>query len=170
MLNGNVSLQFQTSEYPYSAQPPSIPAVPNHQISLQWPTTKYPCSAQQQPQSMPAALNSIEYPCSAQPHGIPAVPMTMYPCSAQTHSISAVPSPFNAEPHSICLCSAKLQYSCSAFQVLQGRQFKGEGAGKHYISCAIMAFGWGCSKQIIFVQISRLTEQCSELLALSWAV
>ena len=88
-------------KYPCSAQPPSIPAVPNRKVSLQCPATKYPCSAQ--PMSIPAMPNrrvslqcpTTTYVCSAQPPRIPAVPncrvslqcpTTRYPCRAQPRS------------------------------------------------------------------------------------
>ena len=90
-----------------SAQPQSIPAVPNHRVSLQCPATKYPCSAQ--PQSIPAVPGrrlslqcpATKYPCSAQPQSVPAVPShevslqgptAEYPCCAQPQSIPAVPN------------------------------------------------------------------------------
>ena len=71
VLNHQVSLQ---------CQPPSTPAMPNCQVSLQCPTTKYPCSAQ--PQSILTLPNrkaslqcsTTKYPRSAQPQNIPAVP------------------------------------------------------------------------------------------------
>ena len=91
--------------YPCSAQPQSIPAVPNRRVSLQCPTS--------------------EYPCSAQPK---------YLCSAQCQNVLVVPSPCNAEFHSNCPCSAKLQLSCSAFAVVQGRQFRGSGGGQGNIT------------------------------------
>ena len=87
MLNGSLSRQCPTTEYPCSASPASIPAVPNrrvalqvpnHGVSLQCPTTEYPCSAQ--PPSIPSMPSrrvslqcpTTEYPCSAQPPSIPA--------------------------------------------------------------------------------------------------
>ena len=110
---------YKYTENPCSAQPPSIPAVPNHQIFLQCSTTKYPCSAQ--PPSIPAVPNqrvslqcltdvpnrkvslqcpTTKYPCSAQPPSIPAVPnqrvslqgpTEKYPGSAQAQSIPGAP-------------------------------------------------------------------------------
>ena len=77
-------------EADFSAQPPSIPAVPSRRVSLQCPTTKYPCSAQ--PPRIPAVPNrrvslqcpTTKYPCSAHP-------TAKYPCSAQPQSILAQP-------------------------------------------------------------------------------
>ena len=83
VLNGNVFLQCPTTEYPCSAQPQSIPAMPSRRVSLQCPSA--------QPQSMPAVPNrrvslqcpTAEYACSAQPQS---------PCSAQPPSMPAVPN------------------------------------------------------------------------------
>ena len=80
VTNHQVSLQCPTAEYPYTAQPQSIPAVLNHKVSLQCPTAKCPCSAQLQ--SIPPVSNhqislqgpTEKYPCSAQAHGTPGVP------------------------------------------------------------------------------------------------
>ena len=74
--NHQVSLPCPTAEYPCSAQP-SIPAVPNHQVSLQCPTNEYPCT--QSILTLPNRKVSLQcsttkYPCSAQPQSIPAVP------------------------------------------------------------------------------------------------
>ena len=118
-------------KHPCSAQPPSIPAVPNHEVSLQCPTAKYPCSAQLQ--SILAVPNCrVSLQC----------PATKYPCTyrAQPKSIPAVPK----RRLSLECPTAKHQYSCSAFAALQGRQLR--GAGKRYTSCAITTLGWGCSK------------------------
>ena len=85
VLNGNVFLQCPTTEYPCSAQPHSISAVPCP--TADYPA-EYPCSAQPQSilsaqmQSIPAVPScrvslqcpTTEYPCSAQPHRIPAAP------------------------------------------------------------------------------------------------
>ena len=114
VTNHQISLQGSTRKYPCSAQPQSIPAVPNPSIpqcpSAEYPcnpTAKYPYTAQQQ--SIPAVPNckvssqcpTAKYPCSAQLQSIPAVPncrvslqcpTTKYPCSAQPQSIPAVPN------------------------------------------------------------------------------
>ena len=119
------SLQCRTAEYARSAQPPSIPAVPNRRVSLQCPTAEYPYTAQ--PQSIPAVL----------PLSILAVPnckvslqcpTAKYPCSAQVVPNRRV--------------SIFLQRVCSAAR----KTVKGGGAGKRYTSCEITALGWGCSK------------------------
>ena len=140
------------SNYPCSAQAQRIPAMPNHQVSLQCPTTQYPCSAQLQ--GIPAMLNQVslqcpitaQFPCSDLQllQSIPAAPNSgvSLQCPWQRipavcpNSISAAlngkvslscPALAHADPHSICPCSVKLQNSCSAFAVLQGRQFRAGG-------------------------------------------
>ena len=66
-----VSLQCPTTKYPCSAQPMSIPAVPNCRVSLQCPTAEYPCSVQ--PPNVPAGPNrKISLQCPTQ--SIPGVP------------------------------------------------------------------------------------------------
>ena len=123
LLDFKVDVVLARLEADCSDQPPSIPAVPNHQVSLQCltdvpnrkvslqcPTTKYPCCAQLQ--SIPAVANrrlslrcrTAEYPCSAQPKSIPAVPKRRVSLECPT---------------------IKYHYSCSAFAVLQGRQLRG---------------------------------------------
>ena len=117
MPNRRISLQCLTAEYPYTAQPQSVPAVVNHFVSLQRPTAKYPCSAQLQ--SIPAIPNrkvSLQYPS------------TKYPCRAQPKSIPAVPK----RRVSLECPTAKYQYSCSAFAVLRGRQLS---AGRETLHC-----------------------------------
>ena len=81
----------QPAEYPCSAQPRKISAVPMAMYSLQCPNMPKPtvfCSAQWQ--SFPVTKNNhrvfmqrskTEYPGSAQPCSISAMPMAMYPCS-----------------------------------------------------------------------------------------
>ena len=110
MTNHQISLHCPTTKYPCSAQPQSIPAVPNHPsipavpnrlVSLQSPTAKYPCSAQ-----------PPKYPCSAQPLNILAVPNRKVSLQCPT---------------------AEYQYSCSAFAVLQGRQFRGGRETLHFL-------------------------------------
>ena len=64
-------------------------------------------------------------PCIAHGNVSRQCPNPKYLCSARWQSVLVVPSPCNAEPLSICPCAAKLQYSCSAFAVLQGRQSRG---------------------------------------------
>ena len=107
LLDFKVDVVLARMEAEFSHQPPSIPAVPNHQISLQRPTAEYPCSAQLQ--SIPAVSNhqislqgpTAEYPCSARPPSIPAAPnrrvslqcpTAKYPCSAQPPNIPAAPN------------------------------------------------------------------------------
>ena len=76
LLDFNRDVVLARLEADFSDQPPSIPAVPNHQVSLQCPTTKYPCSAQLP--SIPAGPNrkvslqcrTAEYPWSAQQQSI----------------------------------------------------------------------------------------------------
>ena len=46
LLDFKVNVVLARLEADFSDQPPSIPAVPNHQVSLQCPTAEYPCSAQ----------------------------------------------------------------------------------------------------------------------------
>ena len=132
-----VSLQCPTTKYPCSAQkmsipamlngcaqPQSIPAVPNHasiltlpnrrvslqcpttQVSLQSPTAKYPCS--------PNCRVSLQCPTTAGPNEkwIPAVPKRRVSLECPT---------------------AQYQYSCSAFAVLQGRQFRGGRETLHFL-------------------------------------
>ena len=101
-----------TAKYPYTAQPQSIPAVPNCKVSSQCPTAKYPCSAQLQ--SIPAVPNCR---VSLQPPNIPAVPNRRVSLQCPTAEY-----PWSAQQQS--------QYSRSAFEVLQGRQLRGGGAGK----------------------------------------
>ena len=115
-------------EADFSDQPPSIPAVPNHQVSLQCPATKYPCSSQ--PPSIPAVPNrkvslhcpTTKYPCSAELQSMPEVyipaapnrrvslqcPTTKYPCSAQPPRIPAVPN------RRVSLQCPTTKYPCSA--------------------------------------------------------
>ena len=62
-----VSLQCPTTKYICSAQPPSIPAVPNHQVSLQCPAAEYPRSAQP---AISLQCPSAEFPWSAQQQSI----------------------------------------------------------------------------------------------------
>ena len=107
LLDFKVDVVLARLEADVSDQPPSIPAVPNHQVSLQCPTAEYPYTAQ--PQSIPAVLNhyvslqcpTAKYPCSAQLQSIPAVsnhqislqgPTEKYPCSAQAQSVPGVPN------------------------------------------------------------------------------
>ena len=107
LLNFKVDVVLARLEADFSDQPPSIPAVPNHQVSLQCPTAKYPRSAQ--PQSIPAVPNrrvssqcpTTKYPCSAKRQSIPAVPnckvslqcpTAEYPCSVQPPNIPAGPN------------------------------------------------------------------------------
>ena len=151
MLNGNVSLQCPTAEYPCRAQPPSIPAVPNNStVSLQRPTAtaEYSCSTQQQ--SIPAVLNPT---------------VSLHPCSAQAHSISAafngkvsLSCPALAMPNPTAFnrpCGAKLflQCLCNAARktvwVGGGGGIRVGGGGRQ-TSCAITALGPGCSKYIVF--------------------
>ena len=146
VTNHQISLQGPTRKYPCSAQPQSIPAVPNPSIP-QCPTAKYPCSAQ--PQSILTLPNrkvslqcpTAKYPRSAQRQSIPAVPTCKvslqcptaeYPCSVQPPNIPAVPN---------SRVSIFFQRICSA-----ARKTVEGGQGKRYTSCAITALGWGCSK------------------------
>ena len=122
VTNHQVSLQCPTAEYPYTAQPQSVPAVLNHKVSLQCPTAKYPCSAQLQ--SIPPVSN---HQISLQG------PTEKYPCSAQAQSTPGVP---NSQ------VSMFLQRICSAAR----KTVEGRGAGKRYTSCAMTALGWGCSQ------------------------
>ena len=136
LLDFKVDVVLARLEADFSHQPPSIPALPNHQVSLQCPTTKYPCSAQ--PPSIPAVPSrkvslhcpTGKYPCSAQLQSMPAVPncrvslqcpTIKYPSRVQPKSIPAGPK----RKVSLECPTAKYQYSCSAFAVLQGRQLKG---------------------------------------------
>ena len=48
LLDVKVDVVLARLEADFRAQPPGIPAAPNHQVSLQCPTTKYPCNAQSQ--------------------------------------------------------------------------------------------------------------------------
>ena len=145
VTNHQVSLQCPTAEYPCSAQPQSIPAVPNRRDSLHCPTAKYPCIAQLQ--SIPAVPNhrvspqcpTAEIPYTAQPQSIPAVPnckvslqcpTTKYPCRAQPKNITAVPN----RRVSLECPTAEYQYSCSAFAALQGRQLR-RGRETLHFSC-----------------------------------
>ena len=123
LLDFKVDVVLARLEADFSDQPPSIPAVPNHQVSLQGRTAEYPCCAQ--PQSIPAGPNrrvsllcpTAKYPCSAQPLSILAVPnrkvflqcpTAKYPCSAQLRSIPAVSN------HQISLQGPTEKYPCSA--------------------------------------------------------
>ena len=107
LLDFKVDVALARLEADLSDQPPSIPAVPNHQVSLPCPTAEYPCSAQ--PPSIPAVPDhqvslqcpTAEYPCSAQPLSIFTLPnrklslqcsTTKYPRSDQPQSIPAVPN------------------------------------------------------------------------------
>ena len=79
LLDFKVDVVLARLEADFSDQPPTIPAVPNHQVSLQCPTAEYPCNAQ--PQSIPAVPNrKVSLQC----------PPTKYPCSAQALLILAV--------------------------------------------------------------------------------
>ena len=139
--------------YPCTAQMQSIPAVHNHQVSLQCPITAASAVVTNSKRRAFLQRPTAEYPCSAQPHSIPALPMATYPGSAQTHGISAVLT------RKVCLlCPALAMLNCSAYAPalpncnilavhLQCCKEDSLGeAGKYYISCAITAFGWGCSK------------------------
>ena len=117
LLDLKVDVVLARLEAELSAQPPSIPAVPNRKVSLQCSTTKYPSSA---PFKVSLQCPTAKYPCSAQPQSIPAgpnrkvslqCPSAEYPWSAQQQRINI---------------------TCSAFAVLQGRQLR--GAGKRYTS------------------------------------
>ena len=128
VTNHQVSLQFPTIKYPCTAQPMSIPAMPNGRAQLQ----SIPAVPNQQ---VPLQCPTAEYPCSAQPLGILAVPnrkvslqcpTAKYPCGAHLQSIPAVPNILAA--HLQC-CKEELR-----------------GGGKRYTSCAITALGCGCSK------------------------
>ena len=105
LLDFKVDVVLARLQADFRDQPPSIPAVPNHQVSLQCPTAEYPCGAQ--PPSIPAMPNhqvslqcpTAEYVCSAQPQSIPLVPnrrvclqcpTAEYPYTAQLQSIPAV--------------------------------------------------------------------------------
>ena len=66
LLDFKVDVVLARLEADFSEQPPSIPAVPNHQVSWQCPTAEYPSA---QPPSIPAVLNGC-----AKPQNIPAVP------------------------------------------------------------------------------------------------
>ena len=148
------SLPCPTTEYPCSAQPPSIPAVPNHQASLQCSMATFPCSAQ--PQSIPAVTNpTVSLQCPWQ--RIPAVPKptvslqcsTAKPlcraqplqCRTPTAFGPAVPNCNFLAVHLQC-CKEDCLVWCVGGQ-------GGGRHGKHYISHAITALGWGCSKYII---------------------
>ena len=130
VTNHQISLQGPTKKCPCSAQPqsipavpnPSIPAVPNRRASLQCPTAKHPYTAQ--PQSIPAVA---KYPRSAQPQSIPAVPnckvslqcrvspvanhQILYPCRARKVSLQcpAAEYPWSAQQQSINILAARLQ-------------------------------------------------------------
>ena len=114
LLEFKVDVVLARLEADFSDQPPSIPAVPNHQVSLQCPTADYPCSAQ--PPSP-----TTKYPCSAQPivslQCLANVanrkvslqcPTTKYPCSAQPQSIL---TPLNRK---VSLQCSTTKYPCSA--------------------------------------------------------
>ena len=45
LLDFKVDVVLAQLEADFSDQPPSIPAVPDHQVSLQCPTNEYPCNA-----------------------------------------------------------------------------------------------------------------------------
>ena len=45
LLDFKVDVVLARLEADFSDQPPSIPAVPDHQASLQCPTNEYPCNA-----------------------------------------------------------------------------------------------------------------------------
>ena len=123
LLDSTVDVVLARLEADFSDQPPSIPAVPNHQVSLQCLTAKYPCSAQLQ--SIPAVPNCrVSLQC----------PTTKYPCSAQAQSIPGV---------SNSKVSIFLQRICSAARKTVGW---GGGVKERCTLCAIMASGWGCSK------------------------
>ena len=106
LMDFKVDVVLARLEADFSDQPPSIPAVPNHQVSLPCPTTKYPCSAQPLTIPLPNLRVSLQcpttrYPCSAQPQSIPAVPnckvslrcpSAEYPCSVQPPNIPAGPN------------------------------------------------------------------------------
>ena len=97
LLDSKIYVVLARLEADFSDQPPSIPAVPNHQASLQCLTAEYPYTA-------------AKYPCSAQPLSILAVPKCRvspqcpttkcscrgptekYPCSAQLQSIPGAPN------------------------------------------------------------------------------
>ena len=148
-----VSLHCPTAEYPCSAQPvQSIPAVPNHQASLQCPTTKHPCSAQLL--RIPAVLNrrvslqcpTTKHPCSsAQPQSIPAAPNSRVPLcpnpQCSTAKCRCRAQPLQCQTPRQCQTAIFLPCICSAAR----KTVWGRGR-KSYISCAIMASGWGCSK------------------------
>ena len=100
LLDFKVEVVLARLEADFSDQPPSIPAVPNHQVSPQCPNAEYPCSAQ--PQSIPAERKrkvSLQCP-TTQPQNIFSLPncnvslqcSTKYPRSAQPQSIPAVPN------------------------------------------------------------------------------
>ena len=150
---GKLLLQ-EMNEEPKKAWTPEkrLKSKTSHQVSLQCPiTAQYPCSDRQQPTSrslqcpwqrilaVPKPTVSLQCPC------IPAAcPNPQYLCSAQWQSPAlAMPNPTAFAP-AVPKCNIH-QYSRSAFAALQGRQFRGAGAGKQYISCAITASGWGCS-------------------------
>ena len=153
-------------EADFSDQPPSLPAVPNHQVSLQCPTTKYPCNAQ-----LPSILTvpnrrvslhcpTAKYPCNLQ------CSTTKYPRSAQRQSISAVPNckvslqcPTTKYPcgpnRKVSLQCPTAEYPWSAQQqsinilavhLQRCKEDSRGGGGKRYTSCAITSLGWGCSK------------------------
>ena len=143
------SLRCPTTTYPCSAQPPSIPAVPNHHVSLQCPTAKSPCSAQPQ---VSLHCPTAKYSCSAQPLSILAVPhrkaslqcpTAEYPCSAQPPNIPAGPNrkvtlqqsiPAVAKRRVSLECpTAEYQYSCSACAVLQERHLRGGRETLHFL-------------------------------------
>ena len=121
-----VSLQCPTTKHPCSAQLLRIPAVLNRRVSRQCPTTKHPCSSAQ-PQSIPAAPNSRVPLCPN-----PQCSMAKCRCRAQPLQCQT-PQQCQTAIFWPCICSA-------ARKTVWGR------GRKPYISCAIMASGWGCSK------------------------
>ena len=177
VLNGNVSLQCPTAEYPCRAQ--------SRRVSTQCPTAtaEYPCSAQPQiipavspqcppqsthampnrnrraslqcpPQSthaMPNRNRRVSLQCPTAEHPRNAQP---YPCSAHNRRVSTqCPSATAEYP-----CSAPTtKYPCSAqphnIYAVHNHQVSLQcPAAKrmHYIDRAIIASGWGCSKWIIY--------------------
>ena len=124
-------------------------------VSLQCPTTKYPCSAQRPTAEYPCSVHcnaslqcpNPEYLGSVQGNVSLQCSNPQYLCSARWQSVLVLPSHCNAEPHSTCLCSAKVQCFCSAFAALQGKRFR-RGAGQP--SNALL---YARTKDLIVVQL-----------------
>ena len=156
-----VSLQCSTTKYPCSAQPQSIPAVPNRRVSLHCPTAKYPCSAQ--PLSIPAVPNhqvslqcpTTKYPCSAQPQSIPGVPNSRVSIFLQRICSAARKTVDRGQGNVIYTSFAITALGCPVIQVitydlsskLLSEGYIGDSAGKCYGGYS--GRYWGCRLWLI---------------------